>query len=37
VGEGKALFSSSARHAMELHKVEQLPEGRLSMVYGIGR
>ena len=28
---------SSARHAMELHKVEQLPEGRLSMVYGIGQ
>lgn len=23
VGEGKALFSSSARHAMELHKLEQ--------------
>ena len=37
VGEGKALFSSSGRHAMELHKVEQLPEGRLSLVYGIGR
>jgi dihydrofolate reductase len=37
VGEGKALFSSSARHAMELRKVEQLPEGRLSLVYGIGR
>jgi|SRR6185437_12214612 dihydrofolate reductase len=37
VGGGKALFSSAARHAMELHKVEQLPEGRLSMVYGIGR
>ena len=37
VGEGKALFSSSARHAMELHKVEQLPGGRLSLVYGIGR
>ena len=32
VGEGKALFSSSARHAMELHKVEQLPDGRLSLV-----
>lgn len=37
VGEGKALFSSSARHAMDLHKVEQLPEGRLSLVYGMGR
>ena len=36
VGEGKVLFSSSGRHAMELHKVEQLPEGRLSLVYGIG-
>ena len=36
VGEGKALFSSSARHAMELHKVDQLPEGRFSLVYGIG-
>src|SRR5260221_14626967 len=37
VGEGKALFSSSARHAMVLQKVEQLPDGRLSLVYGIGR
>jgi dihydrofolate reductase len=37
VGEGKALFSSSARHAMELHKVAQLPDGRLSLVYGIGQ
>jgi len=37
VGAGKALFSSSARHTMELHKVEQLPEGRLSLVYGIKR
>ena len=37
VGEGKALFSSSARHAMELRKVEQLRDGLLSLVYGIGR
>ena len=37
VGEGKALFSSSARHAMDLHKVDQLPDGRLSLVYGMGR
>ena len=37
VGEGKGLFSSSARHAMELQKVEQLPEGRLSLVYGLER
>ena len=37
VGDGKALFSSASRHAMQLHKIEQLPEGRLSMVYGIGQ
>ena len=37
VGEGKALFSSSARHAMELLNVEQLRDGLLSLVYGIGR
>src|SRR5260221_963220 len=37
VGEGKALVSSSARHAMERHTVEELTEGRLSLVYGIGR
>jgi dihydrofolate reductase len=37
VGDGKVLFSSAARHAMQLHKVEQLPDGRLSMVYGIGQ
>ena len=37
VGEGKALFSSSARHAIELHTVERLPEGRLSLVYGVAR
>jgi dihydrofolate reductase len=36
-GEGKALFASSAvRRALELHKAEQLPDGRLSLVYGIG-
>ncbi|RMI31192.1 dihydrofolate reductase family protein [Nocardia stercoris] len=37
VGDGKPLFSSAARHAMQLHTIEQLPEGRLSMVYGIGQ
>jgi dihydrofolate reductase len=37
VGEGKALFSSSARHAMELLRVEQLRDGLLSLVYGVGR
>ncbi len=36
-GEGKALFNSSAiRHGLELRKVEQLPDGRLSLVYGVG-
>jgi dihydrofolate reductase len=36
-GEGRALFASSAtRRALELRKVEQLPDGRLSLVYGIG-
>jgi dihydrofolate reductase len=37
VGEGKELFPSSARHPMQLHKVEQLADGRFSLVYGIGR
>jgi dihydrofolate reductase len=37
VGEGRVLFPSSGRHGMELRKVEQLPEGRLGLVYGIGR
>jgi dihydrofolate reductase len=36
-GEGKALFTSSAiRRGLELRKAEQLPAGRLSLVYGIG-
>ena len=36
-GEGKALFTSSAiRHLVELRKAEQLPDGRLLLVYGIG-
>lgn len=36
-GEGKGLFASSAiRHELELRKVEQLSDGRLSLVYGIG-
>ncbi len=36
-GEGKALFTSSAiRRSVELHKAEQLPDGRLLLVYGIG-
>ena len=36
-GDAKALFSSPARHAMELQNVEQLPDGRLELVYGIGQ
>ena len=36
-GGGKALFTSSAiRRELELRKVGQLPDGRLSLVYGIG-
>jgi dihydrofolate reductase len=36
-GEGRALFNSSTiRHGLELHKAEQLPDGRLSLVYGVG-
>ena len=36
-GGEKALFTSSAvRRGLELRKVEQLPDGRLSLVYGIG-
>ena len=37
VGEGKALFASTkARRGLELRKLEQLPGGRLSLIYGIG-
>jgi dihydrofolate reductase len=36
-GGEKALFTSSAvRRGLELRKVEQLPDGRLSLIYGIG-
>ena len=35
-GEGKALFGTSERRrALELQKSEQLPDGRVSLVYGI--
>jgi dihydrofolate reductase len=35
-GEGNALFASSkTRRALELRKAEPLPDGRLSLVYGI--
>ena len=35
-GEGKALFATAERRrGLELRKVQQLPEGRLSLIYGI--
>jgi len=36
-GEGKALFGmTERRHALELRKVAQLADGRVSLIYGIG-
>jgi len=36
-GEGKALFAMTEhRHGLELRKVQQLPDGRVSLVYAIG-
>ncbi len=36
-GQGKALFATSERRrGLEVRKVEQLPDGRVSMIYGIG-
>jgi dihydrofolate reductase len=36
-GEGKALFATTERRrGLELRKVQQLPDGRLSLIYGIG-
>jgi dihydrofolate reductase len=36
-GEGKALFGTTARRrALELRRSEQLPDGRVRLVYGIG-
>jgi dihydrofolate reductase len=35
-GEGKALFTMSRRRPLDLQKVQQLPGGRVSLVYGIG-
>src|SRR5262249_33432263 len=38
VGTGKALFATTARrHELELSKVEELPGGRLRLIYGIGQ
>ena len=36
-GEGKALFATTTRRSpFELRKVQQLPNGRVSLIYGIG-
>ena len=36
-GAGKALFATTQRrHGLELRKVEQLPGGRVSLIYGVG-
>jgi dihydrofolate reductase len=36
-GEGKALFATTERrHGLELRKIQQLPDGRVSVIYGIG-
>jgi dihydrofolate reductase len=36
-GEGKALFATTERRrGLELRKVQQLPGGRVSLIYGIG-
>lgn len=36
-GEGKALFAKAdRRRGLELRKVEQLPGGRVSLIYGVG-
>lgn len=34
-GEGTALFTGLERHGLELRKVEELPAGRVGLVYGI--
>jgi hypothetical protein len=36
-GEGKPLFATTERRrGLELRKVQQLPGGRVSLIYGIG-
>jgi dihydrofolate reductase len=36
-GKGKALFATTERRrALELRKVQQLPDGRVGVIYGIG-
>jgi len=36
-GENTLFQPSATRRGLELRKTEQLPDGRLSLVYGIGR
>jgi dihydrofolate reductase len=36
-GEGKALFATTERRrGLELRKVQQITDGRVSLIYGIG-
>ena len=36
-GEGKALFATTERRrGLELRNVQQFPDGRVSLIYGIG-
>lgn len=35
-GEGKTLFAMMERRRLELRKVQQLSDGRVSLIYGIG-
>jgi dihydrofolate reductase len=34
-GEGKALFTTTERRGLELRKVQQLTDGRMSMIYAV--
>jgi dihydrofolate reductase len=34
-GQGKALFATEQRRALELRNAQQLPDGRISLIYGI--
>jgi riboflavin biosynthesis pyrimidine reductase len=37
VGEGKALFATTERRrGLDLRKVQQLPGGRVNLVYAVG-
>ncbi|MEP7022140.1 MAG: dihydrofolate reductase family protein, partial [Pseudonocardiales bacterium] len=35
-GEGKSLFTATERRGLELRNVEQLSDGRVGLIYGIG-